>query len=75
MAAGGLLYCVNEKGLIQVVDPAKPEGEVVSELDLAQTINEWKDVQSNKEDDQVGRRQITIICYLLGSGANVINKI
>lgn len=23
------------------------------QVDLAQTINEWKDVQSNKEDDQV----------------------
>merc|ERR1711902_103006 len=24
----------------------------LSQMDLAQTINEWKDVQSNKEDDQ-----------------------
>jgi len=38
VVAGGLLYCVNEKGLIQVVDPTKPEGEVVSELDLGQTV-------------------------------------
>jgi len=32
------LYLVNEAGLLQVVDPAKPEGEVVSELDLGETI-------------------------------------
>ncbi|HRI15011.1 MAG TPA: PQQ-binding-like beta-propeller repeat protein [Verrucomicrobiota bacterium] len=38
VVAGGLLYCVNEKGLVQVVDPTKPEGEVVSELDLGQTV-------------------------------------
>ena len=38
VVAGGLLYCVNEKGLVQVVDPSKPEGEVVSELDLGQTV-------------------------------------
>ncbi len=38
VAAGGFLYCVNEKGLLQVVDPSKPEGEVVSELDLGDTI-------------------------------------
>ncbi|MSU36008.1 MAG: pyrrolo-quinoline quinone [Pedosphaera sp.] len=38
VAAGGFLYCVNEKGLLQVVDPTKPEGEVVSELDLGGTI-------------------------------------
>ncbi len=38
VSAGGLLYCVNEKGLVQVVDPSKPEGAVVSELDLGQTI-------------------------------------
>ena len=24
----------------------------LSTMDLAQTINEWRDVQSNKEDDQ-----------------------
>ena len=33
VSAGGLLYCVNEKGLVQVVDPTKPEGRL-SELDL-----------------------------------------
>jgi hypothetical protein len=38
LAAGGLLYCVNEKGLLRVVDPAKPEGEVVGEYDLGQTV-------------------------------------
>ena len=38
VSAGGLLYCVNEKGLVQVVDPSKPEGAVVSELDLGQVI-------------------------------------
>ena len=38
VAAGGLIYCVNEKGLLQVVDPAKPDGAVVSEYDLSQTI-------------------------------------
>ncbi len=32
------LYLVNEKGLVQVVDPDKPEGEVVGELDLQATI-------------------------------------
>lgn len=38
VSAGGLLYCVNEKGLVQVVDPSKPEGAVVSELDLGQVV-------------------------------------
>ncbi len=38
VAAGGYLYCVNEKGLVQVVDPTKPEGEVVSEFDLGQAV-------------------------------------
>jgi outer membrane protein assembly factor BamB len=38
VSAGGLLYCVNEKGLVQVVDPSKPEGAIVSELDLGQVI-------------------------------------
>jgi outer membrane protein assembly factor BamB len=36
VAAGRFIYCVNEKGLAQVVDSTKPEGEVVSELDLAE---------------------------------------
>ncbi|MBL9174298.1 MAG: PQQ-binding-like beta-propeller repeat protein [Verrucomicrobiales bacterium] len=38
VSAGGLLYCVNEKGLVQVVDPSKPDGAVVSELDLGQAV-------------------------------------
>ena len=38
VGAGNLLYCVNEKGLLQVVDIAAPEGAVVSELDLGKTI-------------------------------------
>ena len=36
VAAGNFLYCVNEKGLAQVVDTTKPEGEVVSKLDLGE---------------------------------------
>ena len=38
VAAGKFLYCVSEKGVTQVVDIAKPEGEVVNELDLAEKI-------------------------------------
>jgi hypothetical protein len=38
VAAGSLLYCVNEKGLLQVVDPGLPKGGVVSELDLGQEV-------------------------------------
>lgn len=38
VAAGGLVYCVNEKGLLQVVDVGQPEGAVLSEFDLGQTI-------------------------------------
>jgi outer membrane protein assembly factor BamB len=38
VGAGHFLYCVNEKGLAQVVDTTKPEGEVVSELDLGEII-------------------------------------
>lgn len=38
VAAGGLVYCVSEKGVVQVVDPTKPEGEVVSEFELNETI-------------------------------------
>lgn len=38
VGAGNLLYCVNEKGLLQVVDTAAPQGAVVSELDLGKTI-------------------------------------
>jgi outer membrane protein assembly factor BamB len=38
VGAGNLLYCVNEKGVLQVIDTAAPEGAVVSELDLGKTI-------------------------------------
>lgn len=38
VAVGRFLYCVSEKGLAQVIDTSKPEGEVVSELDLGETI-------------------------------------
>ncbi len=38
LAAGHFLYLVNEKGLAQVVDLSKPEGEVVGELDLGEPI-------------------------------------
>lgn len=38
VAAGTFLYCANEKGLVQVVDTTKPEGEVVSELNLGDAI-------------------------------------
>ena len=38
LAAGVFLYCVNDKGRLQVVDTTQPEGAVTSELDLGQTI-------------------------------------
>lgn len=38
VTSGKFLFCVNEKGLVQVVDTTKPEGEVISELDLAEKI-------------------------------------
>ena len=38
VGAGKYLYCVNEAGLLQVVDTSKPEGEVVSEFNLKDTI-------------------------------------
>ncbi|HXG49034.1 MAG TPA: PQQ-binding-like beta-propeller repeat protein, partial [Methylomirabilota bacterium] len=38
VAAGHHLYVCNEKGLLQVVDTTKPEGAVVGELDLRQTV-------------------------------------
>lgn len=38
VAAGGFLYCVNEKGLVQVVDPTAPEGAVVSEMELGEAV-------------------------------------
>ena len=38
VAAGNRLLAVNEKGLAQLVDLSKPEGEVISELDLNHTV-------------------------------------
>lgn len=38
LAAGNRLYCAAEAGTVQVVDLTKPEGEIVSELDLKETI-------------------------------------
>jgi outer membrane protein assembly factor BamB len=38
VAAGNFLYCVSEKGIAQIVDITKPEGEVINELDLAEKI-------------------------------------
>jgi outer membrane protein assembly factor BamB len=38
VGAGNFLYCVNEKGVLQVIDVAAPEGAVVSELDLGKAI-------------------------------------
>jgi len=37
IANGSHLYCVNEKGLLQVVN-VESQGEVVSELDLGKTV-------------------------------------
>ncbi len=36
--AGRFLYAPNETGLLQVVDTSKPEGELVSEMELGETI-------------------------------------
>lgn len=38
VGSGNFLFCVNEKGLLQVVDTSAPEGAVVSELDLGKTV-------------------------------------
>ena len=38
VAAGKFLYCVSENGVVQVVDTTKPEGAVVSEMELGETI-------------------------------------
>jgi outer membrane protein assembly factor BamB len=38
VSAGGKIYCVNEVGMVQVVDPSGAEGTVVSELDLGQPV-------------------------------------
>jgi hypothetical protein len=41
------LYCVNEKGVVQVVDPSKPEGERVATLNLGQTVIATPSIASN----------------------------
>jgi len=38
VATGHFIYCVSEKGVAQVVDISKPEGAIVSEVQLAETI-------------------------------------
>jgi outer membrane protein assembly factor BamB len=38
VAAGHFLYCITETGVVQIVDITKPEGEVISELELGETI-------------------------------------
>jgi hypothetical protein len=38
VSAAGFVYCVNEKGQLQVVDATKPEGALVSELPLGETV-------------------------------------
>jgi len=38
IAVGTTLYCVSEKGVLQTVDTTKPEGEIVSTIDLKETI-------------------------------------
>jgi outer membrane protein assembly factor BamB len=38
VAAGDFLYLVNEKGLLQTVDTTAPEGNIVSSLDLKDTV-------------------------------------
>lgn len=38
VAAGKTLFCVSEKGILQAVDTTKPEGEIVSTLELNETI-------------------------------------
>ena len=38
VAAGALLYCVNEKGVLHVVETSGEEGKLVSELDLRNPI-------------------------------------
>lgn len=47
VAAGRYLYVPNEKGLLQVVDTSKPEGEVVSEMDLGETILSTPSISGN----------------------------
>jgi hypothetical protein len=47
VVAGGHLYCVSEDGRVQVVDPSKAEGVVVSELTLEQTVIGTPSIASN----------------------------
>jgi outer membrane protein assembly factor BamB len=47
VASAKHLYLVNEKGLLQVVDPTPPEGEVISELDLGETILSTPSIAGN----------------------------
>lgn len=45
--AGRFLYVPNEAGMLQVVDTSKPEGELISELDLGQTILSTPSISGN----------------------------
>jgi len=38
VSANGLLYCVNEAGLVQVIDPSMKDGRILSEIDLGQPV-------------------------------------
>jgi outer membrane protein assembly factor BamB len=38
VVARNAIYCVSEKGVVQVIDPSKPEGAVRSEMELGETI-------------------------------------
>jgi outer membrane protein assembly factor BamB len=38
VVARNAIYCVSEKGVVQVVDPTKPEGAVASELELGEPV-------------------------------------
>ncbi len=38
VAAGPFIYATNEKGMLQVVDTRAPEGELISEMELGETI-------------------------------------
>lgn len=38
VAAGNRIYIVNERGIFQVIDPDAPEGEVVHEIELKETV-------------------------------------
>lgn len=38
VAAGGKIYIVNERGMFQAVNPDAPEGEVIQQVDLKETV-------------------------------------